>query len=94
MLEEVKKYLAITWNDDITNTNVENSINEGKGYLQEIVGSSIDFDTDKIARALLKDYCRYVRNYSLEYFEVNFQSALIKLQLKYASAIKTESSSI
>lgn len=84
MLEEVKSYLAITWDDDITNSNIQNSINEGKDYLQRIVGSPINFDTDKTARALLKDYCRYVRNYSLEYFETNFRSALIRLQLDYA----------
>lgn len=92
MLEEVKNYLAITWNDDITNENVQNSINEGIDYLSRIVGSPIDFVTDKTAKALLKDYCRYVRNYSLEYFETNFQKPLIRLQLKYAD--KTEPSSI
>jgi hypothetical protein len=92
MLEEVKNYLAITWDDEITNSNVQNSINEGMDYLQRIVGSSIDFDADLTARALLKDYCRYVRNYSLEYFEINFRSSLIRLQLEYAN--KNTASSI
>ena len=93
MLEEVKKYLAITWNEEVTNTNVQNSIEEGKNYLEEITGSSINFDEDKSARGLLKDYCRYVRNYSLEYFEENFRSQIIRLQLKYANR-KTEAPSL
>ena len=92
MLEEIKKYLAITWNDDITNSNVQSSIDEGEYYLSNIVGSTINFDVDKNARSLLKDYCRYVRNYSLEYFEINFRNKILKLQLEYAN--KTEPSSL
>jgi len=84
MLEEVKKYLAITWNDEITNFQVQNSIDEGKAYLENIVGSPILFNSDLVAKSLLKDYCRYVRNYSLELFENNFKDRLISLQLKYA----------
>lgn len=84
MLEEVKKYLAITWDDEITNSQIQNSIDEGIAYLQNIVGSPIIFSSDLIAKALLKDYCRYVRNYSLELFENNFKDRLIGLQLKYA----------
>lgn len=84
MLEEVKQYLAITWNDEITNSQVQNSINEGKAYIESVVGSPILFNSDLVAKSLLKDYCRYVRNYSLELFESNFKDKLISLQLKYA----------
>lgn len=95
MLEEVKQYLAITWDEEVTDFNVQNSIEEGKSYLEEIVGSSINFEIDKSARGLLKDYCRYVRNYSLEYFETNFRSNLIRLQFKYVNEKrKTETPSI
>ncbi len=84
MLEEVKRYLAITWDEPITNDNLEQIIKEGEAHLNEKVGVSLDFDKDLKARALLKDYCRYVRNYTLEYFDQNFKSNILELQLKYA----------
>lgn len=92
MLEEVKNYLAITWSDDITDSNVQRSIDEGIAYLSELVGTAIDFDNDKEARALLKDYCRYVRNYSLEYFETNFLQRILRLQIRYATSESKTSS--
>lgn len=94
MLEEVKNYLAITWNDDLTNKNIEQSIAEGKQHLSNKVGVAIDFEKDLNARALLKDYCRYVRNYTLEYFDKNFLSNILELQLKYACQESTESRNI
>lgn len=85
MLDEVKGYLAITWDDIATNSNIQNSIAEGSQYLSNKLGTELNFDTDLEARALLKDYCRYVRNYSLEYFEANFLSKILGLQIKYAT---------
>lgn len=85
MLDEVKRYLAITWDDADTNSNIQDSIAEGSQYLSDKVGTELNFTTDLEARALLKDYCRYVRNYSLEYFETNFLNKIIGLQIKYAT---------
>lgn len=46
---------------------------------------AVDFSKDLSALRLLKEYCRYVRNYSKEYFEQNFLDNIVFLQLKYAS---------
>jgi hypothetical protein len=94
MLNEVKRYLAITWNDADTDANIQDSINEGSQYLSTLVGTGIDFGSDLEAKALLKDYCRYTRNYSLEYFKTNFLSELLRLQLKYAITTDAETPSI
>lgn len=94
MLDEVKRYLAITWDDTDTNDNIQDSIDEGTRYLSDLVGSEINLTTDLEAKSLLKDYCRYVRNYSLEYFETNFMNKILRLQLKYAIAETTETPSI
>ena len=82
LLKEVKEYNNITWNEE--DNKVNEIIEEGKQYLSEKVGTEIDYDKDLIAKGLLKDYVRYVRNYSSEYFEQNFLDKILGLQLKYA----------
>lgn len=82
LLKEVKSYLKITWNEE--DTEIENLIKEGIQHLSEKIGAEIDFSKDLSALGLLKDYCRYKRNYSIEYFEQNFLESIVFLQFKYA----------
>jgi hypothetical protein len=80
MLEAVKNYLKITWDDeDIFLTDL---IARGRAKLQELVGAELDFDTEGLARSLLFDYVRYAYNNASEYFEENFQREILRLQLK------------
>lgn len=83
LLEEVKSHSKITWDDE--DNDILNLIVEGEQHLSEKVGAEIDYSKDLSARRLLKEYCRYVRNYSKEYFEQNFIDDIVFLQLKYAS---------
>ncbi len=87
LLPDVLDYLHITWDDE--DTAINNIIKEAKQYLNEKLGTAVDYNKDLIALGLLKDYCRYVRNYSKEYFEKNFLNEILNLQLKY-STIKGE----
>lgn len=82
LLKEVKGYLHVTWKDE--NKDINKIILEAKQYLLEKTGTDINYDEDLVAKGLLKDYCRYVRNYSKEYFEKNFLNEIQNLQLKYA----------
>lgn len=82
LLKEVKDYINVTWEEE--NEKIEEIILEGKQYLNEKTGTAIDYDKDLIAKGLLKDYCRYVRNYSKEYFEKNFLNEIQNIQFKYA----------
>ena len=85
LLKEVKEYLKITWDDERTNSEIQRLINQADYFLRDRTGQKeLDYSKDLDALSLLKDYCRYVRNYSLEYFEGNFQSMIWKLILKYA----------
>lgn len=79
MLEEVKAYLKITWNDE--DTELESVINRSKSYLEALSGTVLDFETNLEARGLLLDRCRYVYNNASEYFEENFQKEILRLQL-------------
>lgn len=83
LLKEVKSHLRITWNDE--DEDIIELINEAKQHLSEKTGAEIGYLNDLTARRLLKEYCRYVRNYSKEYFEQNFLDDILSLQLKYAT---------
>jgi len=82
LLYEVKPYIHVTWDDE--DKEINDLILEAKQYLSEKVGTEINYDKDLVAKGLLKDYCRYVRNFSKEYFEKNFLNEIQNLQFKYA----------
>lgn len=82
VLKEVKEYLHITWDEE--NEILKSLIKEAELYLSEKIGTVINFEEDLVALGLVKDYCRYTRNYSKEYFEQNFLEQILHLQMKYA----------
>lgn len=82
LLEETKSYINVTWDEE--DREINKIVLEAKQYLSEKVGTEIDFDKDLVAKGLLKDYVRYVRNKSKEYFEQNFLNEIQNLQFKYA----------
>lgn len=79
MLQTVKDYLKITWDDE--DVAIQGIIDRGQAYLENLTGTDLDFDTEGQPRALLLDYCRYGYNNALEYFEENFRPQLLRLQL-------------
>lgn len=81
LLIDVKSYLHITWQDEITDKNITGFINRGKTRLQQIAGVSLDFISEDSPRSLLFDYCRYANSQALEMFEKNFASELLDLNL-------------
>jgi len=80
VLQAVKDYLKITWDDE--DASLQAMIERGKAYLNDLTGTELDFDTDGQPKSLLLDYCRYVHNNASEYFEENFASELLRLQLQ------------
>jgi len=81
MLEEVKSYLHITWNEEDATVLIP-MINRGKAYLNDIADCELVYEDDYQAKQLLLDYCRYVRNNTFEMFEVNFKRELLKLSIR------------
>lgn len=80
MLQEVKDYLKITWNDE--DATLSGLITRGQAYLNGLIGTTLDFTTDGDPKTLLLDYCRYAHNNATEYFEENYQKEILRLQLK------------
>ncbi len=88
MLNKVKNYLKITWDDE--DTAITDLITRGKKKLEGLAGAELDFDTEGLARALLFDYCRYAYNNASDYFEENFQREILRLQLKTGVSLLEE----
>ena len=82
MLEDLKDYLKITWDDE--DNALDGIIEAGQAHIDYMCGETIDYDTDKQAKALLLDYCRYRYNMASEEFETNFAKPILNLQMKYA----------
>lgn len=81
LLETVKAYLKITWQNADTDAEVTGYINRGMTRLQQIAGAPLDFTAEGQPRVLLLDYCRYARSQALEVFERNFGAELLDLHL-------------
>lgn len=73
--KEKLKY-GIDENEDLTG-----HIQEGIYYFKQLTGTTINFDEDLFARVMLRHYVRYSVNNALEYFENNFSSEILRLQL-------------
>lgn len=84
LLDDVKDYLRITGNGE--NDDIEKRISRGKAKLIGKTGTPLDFEVEGLANSLLLDYCRYDYNNASEYFEENFSSEILQLQLQ--SAVK------
>ena len=81
MLEDIKKYLNISWEDDLIDEKLKELINQSKASIKALGGVEVDFDKDTIAKELLFNRVRYAYNNSLEYFEENFHSEILRWQL-------------
>lgn len=82
MLEELKNYLKIAWDNE--NDYLQNIIARGKEYLNDLTGVKLNFEMEGQYKSLLLDYCRYYYNNAIEYYPENFQRELLSLKLKEA----------
>lgn len=90
LLAEVKAYLKINWDEE--DSDLSKMINRGISRLNKLTGTTLNFDADDIPKELLLDYCRYAYNNALEYFEQNFASDILKLQLEKGIEVMKEES--
>lgn len=77
LLDKLKNKLRILDNEeDLT---LEDILERGKGNLNNLVGTELNFDQPSLAQTLLLEQCRYDYNNALEYFEENFYKELNRL---------------
>ena len=77
---ELKAYVGITWNDDVTDYKFQNIVASSMVYLQEILGEDTDFNEQTTARELLFERVRYAWASALDVFENNYLSLILAMQ--------------
>ena len=80
LLDDVKNYLNITWDDEGTDQKIGGLIASGMVYLDAKYGSTADYTADGMPRTLLMEYVRYARDSALDVFESNYLSMLLGMQ--------------
>lgn len=86
LIETVKNYLDITWDDSHTNTKISGILARAQAKICAYAGSdSVDFGDGTTEQQLLLDLCRYTYNNASEDFEQNYKSDLLMLRAKYAT---------
>ena len=83
MLQAVKDYLKITWDDE--DIRLISTIERAKASLNKLMGAELDYEKPGPAQDLLLARCRYDYNNALEYFEQNFAREILRLQLQVAA---------
>lgn len=81
LLNEVKSYLDITWDDPQTDLKLLGIIERGMKYLNRVAGTELNYTINDKPKELLLDYCRYVRSNALEMFQQNYLHELLALQI-------------
>lgn len=81
LLEAVKNYLDITWDDPDGDKKLAGIIARGIKYINSVAGAELDYTVEDKPRELLFDYCRYVRSNALNEFAINYQHELLSLQI-------------
>jgi len=82
LLEAVKNYLDITWDDPEGDIKLSGIISRGMKYLNKVAGAELDYTVEDKPRELLFDYCRYVRSNALDEFQKNYLPELLSLQIE------------
>lgn len=81
LLEDVRLYLDITWEDVDTDKKLTGIIERGIKYIDRLAGATLDYTVEDKPKELLLDYCRYVRSNALSEFMNNYLSEILTLQM-------------
>lgn len=80
LLDDVKAYLNITWDDEVTDTKIGGLVASGMVYLDGKYGGAADYAEDGLPRMLLFEFVRYARDAALDVFENNYMSLILAMQ--------------
>lgn len=90
LLDAVRNYLDITWEDNAGDEKLSGIVARGIKYIDSVAGAAQDYITDDKPRELLMDYCRYVRSNALNEFQANYLPELLSLQIREEVAAYAE----
>ena len=93
LLEQVKRKLNITWDDDDTNSRIEEIINSAIPSLKHKLGifqTDFDFSIAGVENTLFINYCLYEWNHCLNEFDGNYANDIAQAQAIWAVKYKEE----
>lgn len=82
LLDAVRNYLNITWDDEAEEQKLLGIIQRGMRYLDSVAGAELDYEEEDSPRQLLFDFCFYARSYALEEYRANYLDELLALQIR------------
>lgn len=77
LLQTVKDSLGISWEDEMGERRLVTIIENGRAYLSDKIGDTVDFEQPGYAQTLLLEYARYARDEALDVFENNYLALLL-----------------
>ena len=85
LLEQVKRKLNITWEDDETDALVEEIIESAIPVLKHKLGivGDFDFSVKGQENLLLKNYCLYEYNHCANEFDNNYSNEIAQIRAKH-----------
>lgn len=83
LLDELKLYLDITWEDQHTDAKLSGILARAQTKICAYAGTDVEFPEGSEELQLLLDMCRYVYNNASEDFEANYLPDLLMLRAKY-----------
>lgn len=90
LLDELKLYLDITWEDEHTDAKLSGILSRAMTKMKAYAGNSdLTFEAGSEELQLLLDMCRYIWNNASEDFEDNYMPDLIMLRAKYRTEAVT-----
>lgn len=81
LLNDIKNYLDITWEDEAGDAKLSGIIERGIKYIDGVAGQEMDYTIEDKPMELLFDYCRYARSHALDVFQINYLHELNTLQI-------------
>ncbi len=81
LLDDVKNYLNITWEDNAEDRKISGIIARGIAYINRIAGEEMDYTAEDTPRELLFDYCMYDRSGGSKDFEQHYMHRILALQI-------------
>lgn len=94
LLEAVKNYLDITWDDPEGDVKLSGITARGIEFLDRKAGTGLDYTVEGMAKELLLEYCRYTRNGMLNEFMINYAPFLQDLRAGNGGAYGQETTNI
>ncbi|MBF1637576.1 MAG: hypothetical protein HXO49_03500 [Prevotella sp.] len=81
LLNDVKNYLNITWEDSELDSKLSSMIERGKASLSSSIGQGLDFENDTQAKTLLLNHVMYENSAILHEFYKDYKEEITTLYI-------------